>query len=52
MLPNGTVKMYEGLKHPLKVSLTNAGLSPPRAYYGSSRGKQAEMEELAHIQHV
>lgn len=51
-LPNGTVKMYKILSLPLKDAVMNKSLFPPPTYSGSFRGKQAEIKELAHIQHV
>lgn len=52
ILPNGTAKMYKILSLPLEDRLMNKSLFPAPACYGSFRRKQAEIKELAHIQHV
>lgn len=52
LLPSGTAKLYKVLNLLLKDTPTVRGFFPPPAYYGSFRGKQAETEELAHIQYL
>lgn len=52
MFPYGTAKIYHVLSLPLEDTLMNKSLFPPPTCYGSFRGKQAEIKELAHIQHV
>lgn len=52
MFPYATAKMYHILSLPLEDTLMNKSFFPPPVFYGSFRAKQAEIKDLAHIQHV